>query len=620
MPLLQNNPVKRSRSLIYSLGLLVFLSATGTGWALASDDDFHPNLTLYHAAPKYSADFNHFDYVRPDAPKGGKLRLGALGSFDSLNGFILRGEMAQGLGLTLDTLMSASLDEANTKYPLIAESVAVAPDNSRVTFKINPAARWHDGMAITAQDVAWTFDTLRAHGHPFYRSYFNDVASVSTPNNYTVVFTLGNRDNKELPIILAELPVLPKHYWTANGRDFTKTTLTPPLGSGPYKIKVVDAPRRITFERDPNYWAKDLPSVRGKYNFDEIIYDYFRDPSVLLQAFFAGQLDLQMENVAKTWATGYSAEPVQDGRIVREEIANDLPVGMQGFVFNLRREKFQDRRVREAIALAFDFEWANKNVAFDAYARTQSYFENSELAARGLPSKDELKLLEPFRDQLPPEVFTMEFTAPKSDGSGYNRDNLRRARELLEQAGYVFTDGKMIKDGAPLEIEILLSQDAFVRWVLPYARNLSRIGVTMTPRVVDTAQMQRRLDQFDFDMVVNVFGQSLNPGNEQRDYWTSKMADIAGSRNLIGLKSPAVDALVEKIIAANTREELITATRALDRVLLWGHYVVPHWYLGKARVAYWRHIGRPETTPPYGLPVIETWFVNKDSSANVGAQ
>lgn len=580
--------------------------------AHAADGKFHPYLTLYGEAPKYEKNFTHFDYVKPDAPKGGQLRLGALGGFDSLNGFILRGETAQGLGLTLDTLMVSSADEANTKYPLIAESVAVAQDRKSVIFKINPAARWQDGKKITAHDVVWTFDMLRSKGHPFYRSYFKDVAKASAPDDLTAVFEIANTQNKELPVILAELPVLPQHYWESEGRDFSQTTLTPPMGSGPYKIKFVDAPRRIIFERDPNYWAKDLPVNVGKYNFDEIVYDYFRDPIVLLQAFFAGQLDLQMENVAKAWATSYDTAPVRSGQIIREEIPNELPVGMQAFVFNIRREVFKDPRVREALSLAFDFEWSNKNAAFGAYQRTESYFENSELAAKDLPSAEEIKLLEPYRNQLPPEVFTTVYHAPKSDGSGYNRDNLRRARELLEQAGYKYENGKMMKDGQPLTFEILLVQEAFERWVLPYKRNLRRIGVDLDVRLIDTAQMQRRSDQFDFDMIVASFPQSLNPGNEQRDFWNSKMANIPGSRNIIGIKSPVVDALVEKIIAADTREELITATRALDRVLLWNHYVIPHWYLGKSRVAYWKHIGRPEMTPPYGLPVVETWFVKKD--------
>lgn len=573
-------------------------------------------MTMYDDPPKYQAGFQHFEYVNPDAPKGGNLRLGALGGFDSLNGYILRGETAQGLGLTVETLMTSSSDEANTKYPLIAESVAVAPDRKSVTFKINPAARWQDGEKITAHDVVWTFDALRTKGHPFYRSYFKDVAKVSAPDDLTVKFDIANLNNKELPLILSELPVLPKHYWTAKDRDFEKTTLTPPLGSGPYKIKSVDAPRRIVLERNPDYWAKDLPVNRGKYNFDLVTYDYFRDPLVLLQAFFAGQLDVQVENVAKTWVTSYNTAPVKDGRVIRAEIPNQLPVGMQAFAFNIRREKFADPRVREALSLAFDFEWSNKNAAFGAYERTQSFFENSELAAHaapgGLPSTEEVKLLAPYRDQLPPEVFTKLYRAPKSDGSGYNRDNLRRARQLLEEAGYTYTNGKMLKDGKPLTFEMLIVQDAFERWILPYKRNLNRIGVDLDIRLIDTAQMQRRMDQYDFDMLVAGFPQSLNPGNEQRDFWGSKVADVPGGRNLIGIKSPVVDALVEKIIAADSRAELITATRALDRALLSGHYVIPNWYLGKSRVAYWKTLGRPEVTPIYGLPVVETWFMKKD--------
>ena len=370
----------------------------------------------------------------------------------------------------------------------------------------------------------------------------------------------------------------------------------------------VDAPRKIVLQRDPNYWGRDLPVNVGKYNFEKISYDYFRDPTVLLQAFFAGQLDVQVENVAKTWATAYSTTPIRDGRIAREEIPNQLPSGMQGFAFNLRRDLFKDPRVRQALTLAFDFEWGNKNVAFSAYQRTQSYFENSELRARGQPSMAELALLEPFRAQLPPEVFTTEYKAPASDGSGYDRDNLREARALLEQAGYQYQDGVMLKNGVPLKFELLLTQEAFERWALPFKRNLRRIGVALDIRIIDTAQMQRRQDQFDYDMIVASFGQSLSPGNEQRDYWQSNRANTPGSRNLIGIQSPVVDMLVDKIVAAHSRAELITATHALDRVLLWGHYVIPHWYIGKFRVAYWKTLGRPGITPPYGLPIVETWY------------
>lgn len=512
--------------------------------------------------------------------------------------------------------MISSADEPNTKYPLIASGVRVSDDRKTVTFALNPAARWQDGVPITSADVVWTFDTLKKYGHPFYRSYFKDVSSARAPDAHTVIFEIAKPDNRELPMILAELVVLPKHYWEMSGsalpdgaqHDFTKTTLIAPLGSGPYKISAVDAPRRLVLARDPNYWGRDLPVNVGKYNFNTLTYDYFRDPTVLLQAFFAGQLDVHEENIAKTWATSYDVAPVRDGRIIRAEIPNQLPAGMQGFAFNLRRPMFQDPRVREAITLAFDFEWSNKNAAFGAYQRTQSYFENSELASSGLPSPDELKLLAPYRDQLPPEVFTTEYKAPISDGSGYNRENLRRARTLLEQAGYAFENGEMVKNGKPLQFEMLLEQEAFERWALPFKRNLQRIGVQMDVRLIDTAQYVKRLEQFDDDMIVASFPESLSPGNEQRDFWTRARANIPGSHNWIGIQSPVVDSLVDKMIAARSRAELITATHALDRVLLWGHYVIPHWYLGKFRVAYWNHLGRPDVSPPYALPVAETWY------------
>jgi microcin C transport system substrate-binding protein len=575
-------------------------------------------LTLYGDPGKYKAGFDHFDYVNPNAPKGGELHLGSLGSFDSLNGFILKGETADGIGMIYDTLMTSSADEPNTKYPLIADNVQIAADRSYVTFHLNPAAHWQDGTPITSADVVWTFDALRKYGHPFYRSYFKDVAAVHAPDAQSVTFDLANPNNRELPMILAELTVLPKHYWTDGKHDFTQTTLVPPLGSGPYKIASVDAPRKITLVRDPNYWGRDLPVNRGKYNFDKITYDYFRDPAVLLQAFFAGQIDVHEENIAKAWATDYHTAPVKDGRIIRAEIPNQLPAGMQGFVFNIRHDIFKDVRVRRAISLAFDFEWANKNAAFGAYQRSNSYFENSELAAHELPTPDELKLLEPFRNQLPPEVFTKIYAAPKTDGSGDNRDNLRIAKKLLEDAGYKLINGQMVKDGKPLTFELLIVQEAFERWALPWSHNLERIGVKMNVRLIDTAQMQRRQDQFDYDMIVGSFPQSLSPGNEQRNYWQSSRADVQGSHNLIGIRSPVVDALVDKIVAANSRAELITAVHALDRVLLWGDYVVPNWYIGKFRVAYWNTLGRPDITPPYGLPIVETWWSKKLSPLPLG--
>ncbi len=617
--------------------------------AVAAKGTFSPQhaLSLY-GTPKYPATFQHFDYVNPDAPKGGAINLASLGGFDSLNGFILKGEAAAGLDYLYDTLMTGSLDEPFTQYGLLAESVevkelserpevpgritpsprlrrdlpgmttptAAAPVGGRtVTFTLRPEAKWQDGEPITPADVIFTFNTLRTKGHPSYRSYFADVASVAQSGPRAVTFTLKPTQNRELPMILGGLPILPAHYWAKH--DFSATTLTAPLGSGPYKIQTVDAPRRITYTRDPDYWGRNLPVNTGRYNFDTLNFDYYRDSNVLLQAFFAGAIDLHQENVAKDWATSYQTKPVLDGRIKKEEITHHLPAGMQAFVMNLRKPVFQDRRVREALNLAFDFEWANKHVAFGAYTRTQSFFENSDLAARALPSADELKLLEPYRDQLPPEVFTSIFHTPQSDGSGDNRANLRRAKQLLEEAGYTLHNGVMVKDGQPLEFEVLLVQDAFLRWLNPLARNLEKIGVRVNIRVIDTAQLQRRQDQFDFDMLVGTFPQSNSPGNEQRDMWMSARAETKGSRNLMGLKSPVVDMLVGKIVSANSLAELQTACRALDRVLSWGYYVIPNWYINNFRVAYWNKFGRPAVNPPYGLPIVDTWWSREQTSRRV---
>lgn len=568
---------------------------------------------------KYGPDFTHFDYTNPQAPKGGTVRYSAIGTFDTLNPFTLKGSSAAGLQSCYDTLMTGALDEPATAYGLIAESVEIPADRSWVAFTLRKEARFNDGTPITPEDVIWTFDTLKTKGHPFYRSYYADVAKAEAVGERGVKFTFRSTENRELPQIVGELPILSKAYWAS--RDFEKTTLDVPLGSGPYKIETVDAGRSISYRRVPNYWGANLPVNRGRYNADVIRYDYYRDSTVALEAFKAGAYDIRPENVAKNWAIGYDGPALRAGLIKKVEIPNSLPSGMQGFGFNIRRPIFADRRVREALSYAFDFEWANKNLFYGAYTRTRSYFDNSELASTGLPSPDELKLLEPFRDELPPEVFTKAYEPPHTDGSGNIRDNLRTALGLLKEAGYSVKDEKLVSDktGQQLQFEILLEQPEFERIVLPFTANLRRLGVAARVRTVDPAQYEERMRSFDFDMAVVVIGESLSPGNEQRDFWGSLSADQRGGRNLMGIKSKAVDALVDLVIAAPDRPSLVIRAHALDRVLLSGFYVIPNWHISAFRIAYWDKFGRPEVAPKYGIN-LSSWWVDEGKVAALEAK
>ncbi len=562
-------------------------------------------ITLYDEPPKYPANFQHFDYVNPDAPKGGTLRQQNVGGFDSFNPFIPKGN-AVGVGLIYDSLTYHSPDEPFTEYGLLAERIDKAPDNSYVRFILNPKARFHDGTPVTAEDVIFTFNILLEKGDPMYRHYYADVAQVVAEDKLRVRFDFKHQDNRELPLILGQIQVLPKHWWAT--RDFSKGDLEPPLGSGPYRIGKVAPGSAVTFERVKDWWAKDLPVSRGLYNFDRIQVDFYRDSQVALEAFKAGQFDVNLEYSAKDWNTGYDSPALRAGKFVQLAIPNHNPAGMQGYVFNLRRPIFQDRRVREAIAQLFDFEWANKQLFYGAYKRTHSYFENSELAARGLPSEAELKLLEPLRDKLPPEVFSQEFKPPVSDGSGIIREQSRRAYQLLTEAGYRIDNDKMIgPDGKQLAFEFLNFQPNLERVVLPFKRNLAELGIDLQIRRVDVSQYINRLRSRDFDMTSAIWPQSSSPGNEQREFWHSSSADNPGSRNLMGLRDPAIDQLVEGLIRSGSREELITHARALDRALLWGHYVVPNYYVDTWRVAYWKRFGRPPVTPLYDYGLMTWW-------------
>ncbi|MEE1920641.1 extracellular solute-binding protein [Pseudomonas sp. 148P] len=567
-------------------------------------------LTLYNEAPKYPADFKHFDYVNPDAPKGGIFRQNGFGSFDSLNPFISKGVPADNIELVYDTLARASLDEPFTEYGLLAKQIEKAPDNSWVRFYLRPEARFQDGQPVRAEDVVFTFNTLMKSGAPLFRGYYADVAEVVAEDPLRVLFKFKHGNNRELPLILGQIAVLPKHVW--EGRDFAKGGLETPVGSGPYKVAEVKPGRSIRLERDRNYWGKDLPINRGFYNFDTITVDYYRDNTVALEALKAGQFDYWFETSAKNWATAYNIPAVREKRLIREEIPNGTPTGMQGFVFNLRRPVFQDVRVRQALSLLLDFEWTNKQLFNGAYTRTDSYFENSEMAAKGLPGEDELKLLEPLRGKIPEQVFSEAFKNPVTDASGMIRNQQRQAYKLLQEAGWRIENDKMVDaQGKPLTIEFLLAQTEFERILLPYKRNLADLGITLNIRRVDVAEYINRLRSRDFDMIVGGFPQSNSPGNEQREFWQSSSADNPGSRNYMGLKDPAVDSLVESLINADSRQSLVAHTRALDRVLLWGFYVVPNWHIKTWRVAYWNHIGHPATPPKYDIG-INTWWIKPE--------
>ena len=561
-----------------------------------------------HGDLKYPPRFAHFAYVDPRAPKGGSVTLSAVGTFDNLNPYILKGGPAAGIATTFDTLTVNSSDEPSSEYGLVAETIETPPDRSWVAFTLRRAARFHDGSPMTVEDVIWTFDTLRTKGHPQYRSYYAAVASVEKTGPRTVRFIFKEGDNRELPVILGQLPVLSKAYWA--GRDFTKTTLQAPLGSGPYRVESMEPGRSITYRRVSDYWGATLPVNVGRYNFDGLRYDYYRDDTVALEAFKGGAYDLRQERSSKNWARAYDIPAVRDGRIRKEQIPNEIPTGMQGFVFNTRRAIFRDPRVRQALAAAFDFEWSNAHLFYGAYARTRSYFSNSELASRGLPSEAELAVLAPFRGRVPDEVFTREYQPPSTGPDGL-RPNLVRALDLLKEAGWVVREMRLVnaETGRPLAFEILLDDPSFERITLPFVKNLDRLGVTARVRTVDSAQYEYRAKQFDFDMTVGLFPQSSSPGNEQVDYWASVSAATPGSRNLPGVRDPVVDRLIELLIAAPDRAALVARTRALDRVLLWGHYVIPQFHLSAFRVAYWDRFGRPAVSPKYELGV-DTWWVD----------
>ncbi|MEX2643800.1 MAG: extracellular solute-binding protein [Acetobacterales bacterium] len=601
MTIASTTPVRRA---LLACTVLVALAAAP---AMGAEAPSHHALAM-HGEPAHGPDFDHFEFVNPDAPKGGQMVLSAIGTFDTFNPYVIKGTPPPLTGVW-DTLLYNSPNEAFTEYGLLAESIQMPDDRSWVAFTLREEARWHDGQPVSVEDVIFSLETLKKDGLPFFRSYYRDVSQGRKTGRRTVRFDFeGGGGNRELPLIIGQMPILPKHWW--EGRNFAATTLERPLGSGPYRVADFESGRMIVLERVDDYWGRDLAVNRGRHNIERIRYEYYRDMTVALEGFKAGAFDFRQENNSKLWATSYNFPAVQKGLVVVEQIPNQIPTGMQGFAFNTRRPLFKDARVRSALAHAFDFEWTNENLFYGQYTRTESYFSNSELASDGLPSEEELEILEPLRGQIPDAVFTKEYAPPSTQGDRALRDNLRDAFALLEQAGWVVRDKVLVdgETGQRMSFEILLNSPAFERIVLPFARNLERLGAEVSVRTVDTAQYQNRMDNFDFDMAVESFGQSLSPGNEQIDYWHSSRADDPGSRNIIGISDPAIDKLIELVLSAPDRESLITRTRALDRVLLWHHFVIPNWHIQSFRVAYWNKFGRPAESPKYGLG-LDTWWV-----------
>lgn len=565
-----------------------------------------------HGTPKLPASFDHFPYANPTAPKGGALRLNLVGTFDSLNPYIVKGKPAEGMTYVYEPLMARSQDEPFTLYPLIAERVEIKKDRSAVRFYINQKARWQDGKPISADDLVFSWQVLKDKGRPNHRSYYKKVAKVDIESDSAVTFTFAKNDDgsidREMPLIMGLMPVLPKHGWPKG--NFDETTLASPLGSGPYRISAVDAGRSTTFTRIKDYWGKDIPSRKGLFNFDTIRYDYYRDENIAQEAFTAHQVDARRETDPTRWGELQRMAAQKDGIFRTLTFFHQRPEPFKGFIMNARRAPFSNPLVREALTYAFDFDWMNRTLFRSAYKRTESYFANSELAAAGTPDKKEQALLAPFRNLLPAALFEKPFSLPRNVGNGPagSRDNLRRALALLEEAGYTVQNGTLRDtDGAPLSFEIMLSDPQDEKIALEFTRALERIGVDARVRTIDAAQFQSRLNDFDYDVVLFRWVNSLSPGNEQAIYWGSAAADAKGSRNYAGIKNPAVDALASAITAAITREDLRAAVHALDRVLLWNYYAIPLFYRGADLFAIWPNIATPHMVPLYG-PVVESWW------------
>jgi microcin C transport system substrate-binding protein len=608
--------------------LLFALPAVTAAQAGNEENDWRHGLSLYGDL-KYKPDFKYFDYVNPNAPKGGSARQVAIGTFDNFNPVVsgVKGNAAVGIDLIFDSLMTSSMDEVSSAYGQLAESVSHPDDFSSVTYRLRPQAKWHDGAPVTPDDVIFSFNAYKQHS-PRLSAYYQHVTKVEKTGEHEVTFTFDSPGNREMPQIVGEFSVLPKHWFegvdsSGKPRDIAATTLEPPLGNGAYRIKDFVPGRSVTYERVKDYWGKNLPVNIGRDNFDELRYEYFRDTTVALEAFKADHLDWRIESVAKNWATAYDFPAAIDKRVVKEEFPIRNFGVMQAFAFNTRRAKFSDPRVRRAFNLALDFEEMNKQFFFGQYTRINSYFEGTELASSGLPTGLELEILNTVRGEVPPEVFTTEYKNPVNGNPEAVRNNLREATRLLREAGWEIRNQKLVntKTGEPMDVEFLLEEPVFERFVLFYKPVLERLGINVTVRTIDDAQFENRTRSFDFDIVVGSWGESLSPGNEQRGNWGSNAADRPGSRNLVGIKNPAVDKLINRLVFAKSREELVAATRALDRVLLWNNYVVPQWTYRKVRAARWDRFAHPEKLPEYGNSAFPTiWWWDEAKAAKTGGR
>lgn len=623
------NPVSRRRALLFGATAFGAALAAGKGatWsatpAAAAEERETHGISAFGDL-KYPPDFRHFDYVNPDAPKGGVFsHVGSTRAFNqnfltfnSLNSFILRGDAALGMEMTFATLMVRALDEPDAMYGLAARSVRISPDGLTYRFLMRRGTVFHDGSPLTAHDVAFSLNILKEKGHPIILQFMRDVVGAEAPDDETVVVRFAPHRARDVPLFVASLPIFSRAYYAS--RPFDESTLDVPLGSGPYRVGRLSPGRFIEYERVKDWWGADLPAMRGQNNFDVIRYEYFRDRDVAFEAFTAKTYLFREEFTSRIWATRYDFPAIRDGRVKREVLPDETPSGAQGWFINTRREKFKDRRVREALIWAFDFEWTNKNIMYGSYERTHSVFQNSDMMARGKPSPDEIELLTPFRGKVPDEVFGEPFVPPVSDGSGQDRRLLRRAAQLLQEAGCSVRDGRRLTpNGEPLTIEFLIEEPTFQPHHMPFIKNLAVLGIEASLRIIDPAQMQKRRNDFDFDITVQRFSFSSTPGDSLRSFFSSQAARLPGSQNLAGIADPAIDAMIERIIAAESRPALIVACRALDRLIRAGRYWVPHWYKASHWLAYWDVFARPATKPRYGRGIPETWWYDTEKAARL---
>lgn len=582
--------------------------------AISEEDIIKSHAIALFGSPKYKADFKHYDFVNPDAPKGGRITLsvGAT-SYDSFNPFIPQGTPASGIGLTFDSLMDSSWDEINTYYCLICETVEYPKNRSWVIFNLNKQAYFHDKSPITSEDVLFSYNFLRK-SHPALMPFFKNIEKADILSPYKIKFTLSPESSRELIMIIGSMPIFSKKYW--QDKNIHKVTLEPPIFSGPYKVKSFDAGKSVTYERDKDYWAKNHPANIGYYNFDEIHYDYYRDETIRLEAFKAKKYDFRNENSARNWATAYTVKELESGLLKKEKIYDQLPKTMQGWIFNIRKPYFKDRRVREALSYAYDFEWYNKNIAYSAYNRTRSFWQNSKLEAKGLPSEEEKKILTPYKDQLPSKLFTHEYNPPKTNGSGRIRQNIKKADKLLKEAGWILKNNKRVfkETNKVFKFEITLHSKQQEQLASYLVNNLKRLGIDVHLRTVDTSTYINRVRNHDFDMISMTLPSHLTPGPELKGAWTSQSADIKSSTNYIGVKNPVIDRLVQKIIEANDQMTLETTTTALDRVLQWEYYIIPHFYAGYSRVVFWDKFGRPivKNKPTLRGESLYTWWIDPE--------